>query len=354
MPYVNIPESRITGAIATQVGNLQGVLSDKAYDLVNETIQDIRRNACPSLPKSNRLIQKVNTLSNRVSNIDRKIQKFAKLAKTIAALIVAIKIIYRLIKKLPIPQAVPPGFGLPIALSMIQADLMHMVKEKIKQGGDDSKGILEVLKTPATNLGVISRTLGRVSAVANGCRLEGVLRREVAAGRLRERTLNELGIVDERGEYIFSNTGPTLFKDFNLNRDGSFTGNEVDNIPGRDGTNTDDTSDNQLLNSLNALNGSGDVSKDVKDSIKDLLDTFKDVEDTDKKDNPNLSYTSDSGVVYKLEIQVDPQSPPIAPRRFAVAIAPNGVVVLKGPKSFSSSTKVLIEELKFRIDNQLP
>ena len=198
MPYVNIPESRITGAIATQVGNLQGVLSDKAYDLVNETIQDIRRNACPSLPKTNRLIQKVNTLSNRVNNIDRKIQKFAKLAKTIAALIVAIKIIYRLIKKLPIPQAVPPGFGLPIALSMIQADLVHMVKEKIKQGGDDSKGILEVLKTPATNLGVITRTLGRVSAVANGCRLEGVLRREVAAGRLRERTLNELGIVNTK------------------------------------------------------------------------------------------------------------------------------------------------------------
>ena len=352
MPYVNIPESKLVGAIATQVGNLQGVLADKAYDLVNETIQDVRRNACPSLPKANRLVQKVNTLSNRVNNIDRKIKKFRKLAKTVMTLIVVIKIILKIIKKLPIPQSVPPGFGLPVAFSMIQADLLHMAKEKIKQGTDDANGILEVIQTPATNLGVISRTLGRVSTVANGCRLEGVLRREVNAGRLRERTLNELGIVNDRGEYIFSNTGPTLFKDFSLNRDGSFFGKEVDTVKDKDGN--DVNSNSNLLNALNALNGSGEVSKEVKDNIKDLLDTFKDTEDLDKIDNPDLSYTSDSGIVYKLEIQLDPKSPAIAPRRFAVAIAPNGVVVLKGPKSFSSSTKVLIEELKFRIDNQLP
>lgn len=56
---------------------------------------------------------------------------------------------------------------------------------------------------------------------------------------------------------------------------------------------------------------------------------------------------------YTLEIRTDPNSPAIAPRRYAVALDPVGVVVLTGPASFSSSTEVLIEELKFRIDNQL-
>lgn len=56
---------------------------------------------------------------------------------------------------------------------------------------------------------------------------------------------------------------------------------------------------------------------------------------------------------YTLEIRTDPESPAFAPRRYAVALDPVGVVVLQGTPSFSSNTDVLIEELKFRIDNQL-
>ena len=57
---------------------------------------------------------------------------------------------------------------------------------------------------------------------------------------------------------------------------------------------------------------------------------------------------------YKLEIIQDVNSPKIAPRRYAIAKDKRGVTVLKGPLSFSSSTDVLLDEIKFRIDNQLP
>ena len=56
---------------------------------------------------------------------------------------------------------------------------------------------------------------------------------------------------------------------------------------------------------------------------------------------------------YTLEIRVDENSPAIAQRRFAVALDPSNVVILQGPSSFSSSTQILLDELKFRIDNQL-
>ena len=56
---------------------------------------------------------------------------------------------------------------------------------------------------------------------------------------------------------------------------------------------------------------------------------------------------------YRLEIRPDKDSPPIAQRRFAVAIDEYDIVVLQGPPSFSSSTDILIEELKYRIDNHL-
>jgi hypothetical protein len=63
-----------------------------------------------------------------------------------------------------------------------------------------------------------------------------------------------------------------------------------------------------------------------------------------------------AGIGYKgyiIKIQQDAQAPAIAPRRYAVAYDKNNVAVLKGQPSFSSSTQILIDEIKFRIDQLL-
>lgn len=354
MPYLNIPESQVVGGVAKIVGELQGQLSDKVYSLVNDSIQKIRRESCPSLPATQRLIQRTNAVTNSINGITNRINKFKKMASTILKLVTAITIILKLIKKLPIPQSVPPGFGLPVAFSMIQADLLHKAKEKIKQGKDDAKGILEVLTTPQVNLQMYTRILGRISTVNNGCRLEGILRREVNQGRLRERTLLELGIIDKDGRYIFSNIGPNLFDKLEFDKNGNlrdynrFTENKID----RDEAKKD--ADNSFFNSLVKLNGSSEISDETKDTIKDLLDTIETTPDVEKENNADLTYTAANGSVYVLAIEIDPTSPSIAPRRFAIAKTQEGATVLKGPKSFSSSTKILLDELKFRLDNQLP
>ena len=72
-----------------------------------------------------------------------------------------------------------------------------------------------------------------------------------------------------------------------------------------------------------------------------------------KKDGGD-AYTSNGGATYDLSIEneINPQS--IIPRRRAIAKDFRGIVVLKGPFSFASSEEVLMDELKFRIDNQLP
>ena len=53
---------------------------------------------------------------------------------------------------------------------------------------------------------------------------------------------------------------------------------------------------------------------------------------------------------YVLGIVQDPDSPKIAPKRFATATDNRGIIVLRGQSSFSSSTQVLLDEIKFRID----
>lgn len=57
---------------------------------------------------------------------------------------------------------------------------------------------------------------------------------------------------------------------------------------------------------------------------------------------------------YIITIQEDKESPGFAKRRYAQVENTNGVVLMRGPSSFSSSTRVLIDEIKFRINNQLP
>ena len=72
--------------------------------------------------------------------------------------------------------------------------------------------------------------------------------------------------------------------------------------------------------------------------------------------NTGSEGTPDPNYLYKdyvLEIIEDPNSPKIAPRRYAIAKNKRGVVVIRGPVSFSSSTQVLLDEIKFQIDKQL-
>jgi DNA repair exonuclease SbcCD ATPase subunit len=86
-------------------------------------------------------------------------------------------------------------------------------------------------------------------------------------------------------------------------------------------------------------------------SSQELLDQIQPKENTGSEGAPSGDYFYRG---YTLEIVQDPNSPAIAPKRYAIAKDRLGVIVLYGPSSFSSDTKVLLDEIKFRIDNQLP
>ena len=69
----------------------------------------------------------------------------------------------------------------------------------------------------------------------------------------------------------------------------------------------------------------------------------------DAQGNPDPNYLYKG---YVLAIIEDPNSPKIAPLRYAVAKDKYGTIRLRGESSFSSDTQVLLDELKFKIDNQ--
>jgi hypothetical protein len=75
---------------------------------------------------------------------------------------------------------------------------------------------------------------------------------------------------------------------------------------------------------------------------------------TDFNKDGGVPYTSKGGYVYTLSVIQEINTQTIIPRRRAIAKDFRGVTVLQGPLSFASSEEVLMDEIKFRIDNQLP
>lgn len=85
---------------------------------------------------------------------------------------------------------------------------------------------------------------------------------------------------------------------------------------------------------------------------KNLIDSIQG--NTTDPSGRGIEYTASNGRTYTLSVLIDQTSPDIANKRYAIAKDFRGIVVLRGPSSFASSEQILIEELKFRIDNQLP
>lgn len=106
-----------------------------------------------------------------------------------------------------------------------------------------------------------------------------------------------------------------------------------------------------LKSRLNAIDLAIQECSKESPNLSSILAETQPKENTGSEGIPDSDYEYKG---YKLEIIQDPDSPEIAPRRYAIAKDRRGIVVLRGPSSFSSDTQVLLDEIKFRIDNQLP
>ena len=158
-----------------------------------------------------------------------------------------------------------------------------------------------------------------------------------------------------------NNNSGTLGRGTNLdgtrgtNLDGT-RGNNLDatrgsNLDGSRGSNLDAT--NSLRESIGKIKGNItdsiplEVLRELKDELSKLNSPLVQKESTAAEESSETFYKG-----FNLKIQRTPESPVLAPRHFASALK-NGKIVIKGPNSYSSSKEVLLEEIKFRIDNQL-
>ena len=359
MPYVNIPRSKITGGIAKIVGKLQGDISNKIVTQTSNITSNFRRQGCPSPGKLARLRNQKQGLDQGISGAVNRINKFKALPSKLTSPLNGLKSALKIILAIPIPQAVPPGIGIPVNITTKFADVLHLIKEFIAQIGEDIEGIEAILETPNNFLSSIERIMGRLDGALKACETEAALRTQVENGTISENDLRDLDIIDDEGTYIFSTLGPLFVGNLTIDANGntvnidgsSIVGNQTD-INGSESDNKFNEANQKLQDILNRIEFSN-LPQNTKDELRKSLNLFQNLNTQTQSTDSRFFHTGPTGILYNLEIIPDPESPSIAPRNFAIAREPGGAVVLKGPKSFSSSIDVLLNEIKFRIDNQL-
>ena len=247
--------------------------------------------------------------------------------------------------------------------------------------GDISKAGVPIKKVKVVELDINSKGLtGKAKAFRQ---IDTILRNisdtlsktDTSDSRLRDSKLNEnqknksgnrLNEFDNfsKDKNIDPNSANNTSDSRNNNSDTLGRGTNLDatrgtNLDGRRGTNLDATRGTNLDATKSLRESIGKIKGNITDSIP--LEVLRELKDELLKLNsPLIQKESDateesSETSYKgfnLKIQRTPESPVLAPRHFASALK-NGKIVIKGPNSYSSSKEVLLEEIKFRIDNQL-
>jgi len=395
MSFVTIPESKVTAFIGSKIGGLQAQLQDKVQAKIQSTISTfVKANGCPSQQTLDKLVKSKQTLSDLTERSRKIIDTYKALPNKLKPPINTLDKLIKVLLVLPIPQAVPPGIGLPISISNKYSDLINKLRELVKQTKETVEGIESLVDTTFYDnlMNDINTKLSTLDSPIAFCSIENELKDSLTPDELKK-----LGLIDADDKFVISRLVPRLVQETLIDpteyadsiKDGRNYGKNCfrgpykpgtiyihteerrDIIEGSDGNkyivnnrakNGLDTWLNPLtgldwelyeINTqklledlLNRLSNTSLVNKNLLDDIKTNLNNYK----------IQLSpaqvglYKARNGREFLIEVIDDTASPSIAKRRFAIARNDQGIIVMKGQPSFASDVNVLVREIRFRLD----
>ncbi len=395
MSFITIPESKVTAFIGSKIGGLQAQLQDKVQARIQSTVSTfVQANACPQQQTLDRLVKSKQTLSDLTERSRKIIDTYKALPAKLKPPINTLDKIIKVLLVLPIPQAVPPGIGLPVSISNKYSDLINKLRELVKQTKETIEGIEALVDTTFFDnlMNDINTKLSLLDGPIAFCSIENELKDSLTPDEL-----NKLGLVDTDGRFIISRLVPRLVQETLVDpvgyadavEDGNNYGKNCFRGPYKPGTiyiHTDERRDivegsdsnryivnNRAKNGLdtwldpltgfdwelyelntqklledllNKLSNTSLVDRNLLDNIKVNLNNYK----IQLQPVETGLYRAKNGVEFLIEVIDDTTSPSIAKRRFAVARNSQGIIVMKGQPSFASDVNVLVREIRFRLD----
>jgi hypothetical protein len=334
-------KSKLSEIATIVLGLATAMAIQQVQKVVLEIIEKLRE-SCPPPEELEKLTQKINNVRQVVNGIQSKADKIKALPQYLQPAILATKIIVDILSHLPIPGTIgtPPGpaggviYSEPMGMAATRASKLTKFQKFIETLEDDVQSINVVL-------GVFQGVFVPILAALN--LIEGLIAQCASNQSLTDEERRKL-IQSIQGNTSIAATEGVLYTSKNLN-----------NLP-YPATTEDQKFKPGFRNVIGDTTSTGisvafGLEKKQPGSLN--LDIFSFDESPSTVANL-LTDKRPTGNTYLIKIVNDPTAPDIAPRRQAIVQDFRGVTVLQGPVSFASRPEILIEEMKFRIDNQLP
>lgn len=319
MAFVLIPESNIQGSIAKLVGTLQGSMIRMSKQEARSI--ELLLTDCKNVSKCKK---QVDTIDRFVLASNKKIAQFEKLISTLEAPVKGMNILIEVLSSLPIPQSVPPGIGIPMSITLTFSRLIQTLRELVKQVEITIRAIESVLSGYKTVAEELQVKLEKIKLLIKLCEINTEIEAAIVNCRTPEEKLVELGIHRLDGT-------PTLVQ---LKQD--YSRNLITKTT--------------VLSSLESIKINLKRIPCVASKVQLNLSPISVAPNASSE---LTSYQAKNGQIYTLKIIKEERGDYVTFRNYAVAENNMGIIVLQGPKSFSSNTEILIEELKFRLDQLL-
>ena len=334
------PEAIVTETINKEVNRINERLIPFALKLLVEfgitSLDNFAKKSCPPLGSLSGLIAKKNKLTRQINKLLKLVSRVAKIAKILTAIVLAFKIVRKIITKNPIPSTIggPGLIGVLFSIPMGVLNVIEDKKDKLTKLLDRFGNVIGVL-TPSTIplIASLTKVLDLLSGV------------DMLIGECLDEARQS--VVDAiNKEQLAGNT------DENFALDGADIDTSI-----QPGTLTIDDIDFSKIGDARLKQMLG-ISPNVDFNLNDLLSgTYLQVTLDEELTNITKEEANDgeqiqteyNGFALDIETQ-DGKTDTDLKRRYAVGKDTNGVVVVKGEPSYASSDQILINELIFTID----
>ena len=310
--------------IVTSLGQnaLKSIL--KVEDVADNLLEKFEGDVCPPKEELQRAIAQKNQLVTTLTTVQGVLNSILKTGQTLDGIITGLNIGFKVIKLLPIPL---PPFS-PLTVTNTLADALDIIGGLLKSGKGTVKMIPQILSPIVPIIDQIITKLNQLDIAINACVVKEGLTQEDITNTL----LNSGQLSNSNGEWI-------------LKEDVKFPQIKPEGVPPLTPTPSTD------------INGNVWVFQML--TIDDL--NFKNVNTTSNDDLlSQLGANSKNPLFYKgfrLIIQYDPKNEfSFDSRRIQAQNTSNKTILYNlsnNGYSYSSSVSVLIDEVKFRIDNYL-
>ena len=385
----NSPESKAIELALKEASNLyERLIPFSAKQLARFGIQDpsdIANKSCPPITEINKAITDKNKTTRQLNNSYKTIRSLSKSSGVLEVLLKAIKIIFKLLKKNPLPSTIglPPGpaGGVIISQTMGNITSYDEKREITKKIIDKLSEVVKVFPDATIPISLaLGESLSLLSATDTSV---GECLNDIRQSVLDE--LNKKSGGDVTGAISDSNGGDGQGANGGDGQganggvgtgDGIGTnlgigvGSNGNNISGgglntadaaKAGINTIDNFDFKTVSDSELKNILG-LDPDSTINVQDLLAGNYLQEQLDKEltglteesaNDGQPSITEYNGFVISVETESESAAAGKSiKRRFAVGKNRDGVLLVQGDKSYSSNDQVLIDELIFKIESE--